>query len=107
MSWGPLDLLRPLFDFLICLVKFAVGLLVSLLIGVVNLLVAGLMALVGGMLALLPNPEFPSFTAPSWLESANWLFPVDHFLAAVVVVTTVLVVWQLVQIALRWAKVIE
>jgi ABC-type multidrug transport system permease subunit len=107
MSWNPFDLLRPLFSFLICLLEWGAGLLIALLTGLANLLIAGLMLLLGPLLGLLPNASLASFEVPGYLAWANWLFPLDQFAIALVVVVAVLVVWGVISIGLRWLKVVE
>jgi len=107
MSWGPFDLLRPLFDFLICLVKYLAGTILALLIGLANLLLAGLMALLGPLLSLFPMVDLPAFSAPAWLNGANWLLPVDQFVILVPLVLILLAAWHVAQIGLRWLKVVR
>lgn len=107
MSWGPFDLLRPLFDFLKCLVVFAVGALVAGLVEVFNLLIAGLMLLLGPLLAILPEVNLSEVRLPRFLAMANWVFPLDHFVIALGIVIVVLVAWHVISVGLRWLKVIE
>jgi hypothetical protein len=107
MSWGPFDLLRPLFDFLICLCKFFGGLLVYLLVGAFNVLVAGLAALLAPLLALLPNVSLAEWDPPDLLAWANWLFPLDQFVIATGIVLAVLGIWHVLAVGLRWLKVVE
>ncbi len=107
MSWGPFDLLRPLFEFLICLLTWAAGLLVALLVGMVNLLVAALMFLLGPLLGLLPDVDLSQYEPPAYLAWANWIFPLDQFVIALGVVVLVLVAWHVISVGLRWLKVVE
>jgi ABC-type multidrug transport system permease subunit len=107
MSWNPLDLLRPLFSFLICLLGWGAGLLLSLLTGLINLLIAGLMLLLGPLLGLLPDVDLSRYEPPGYLAWANWLFPLDQFVIALGVVALVLVAWHVISIGLRWLKVVE
>lgn len=93
-----------LMDFLICLVKYASGLLVAGLIGLVNLLIAGIGALVGFLIGLLPEVQLGSISLPDQLAWGNWLFPINHAVAALLLVVTVLVAWTVINIGLRWAK---
>jgi hypothetical protein len=101
------SILSPLFDFLICLAKFATGLLAAAVVGLVNLLVATLMALLGPILTLLPEVDLPTLDLPPLLAWANWLFPLDQALIAAGVILTVLLAWPVVAIGLRWLKVVS
>jgi hypothetical protein len=96
-----------LIDFLVCLAKFAVGLLLAGVMLLVNLIVAGLMLLLGPLLALLPQLDLGSVQAPSFIAWANWALPLDQLVIAVGLVVTVLVAWHVAAIGLRWLKVVE
>jgi hypothetical protein len=96
-----------LIDFLVCLAKFAVGLLVDGLILLVNGLVAALMLVLGPLLGLLPDLDLGNANVPSFVAWSNWLFPLDQFVLALSLVVTVLTAWHLVAVGLRWLKVIE
>jgi len=106
MSWGPLDLLKPLWDLLVCLAKWAVGALVAGVTELLNLVIAALGLLLGPALSLLPNVTLDPFVVPSFVAHLNYFFPVGTFVALTAVVVTVLLVWPLAGIALRWLKVI-
>lgn len=107
MSWGPFDLLRPLFDFLKCLVVFAVELVAAAVMGLVNLVLAGLMFLLTPLLALLPTVQLEDVSLPGFLAMANWLFPLDHLVVAMGITAVLLGVWHVASIGLRWLKVVE
>ncbi len=107
MSWGPFDLLRPLFDFLKCLVLWAVGLVAYVLMGLVNLVLAGLMFLLSPLLGLLPTVNLEDVSLPGFLAMANWLFPLDHLVVAMGITVVLLSVWHIASIGLRWLKVVE
>jgi len=101
-----LDLLSPLFDLLVCLFKWGAGLLLAGIVGLVNLLIAGLMAILGPLLALLPTVDLAQVDLPPFLAWANYVFPLDQFVIATGLVVSVLVSWQLIQLALRWLKAV-
>ncbi len=107
MGWSPLDLLRPLFDFLICLVAFAAGTILAGLTLLGNLLVAALALLANLGIALLPTIDLGSEGPPPILAWANWALPLDHLIAIVAVSVVVLGAWHLIAIVLRWGKVVE
>jgi len=104
---NPLDLLSPLFDLLLCLARFLAGLILAGLVKVLNLVILGLMALLGPILSLLPETELPTLDLPPLLAWANWLLPIDQALIALGVVLTVLAVWPLLAVGLRWLKVVS
>jgi hypothetical protein len=99
--------LQWLIDFLICLANFAVGLLLAGMILLVNGLVAALMLLLTPLLALLPTVDLGSVSPPPFLAYANWLLPIDYFIALLMIVLMILALWHLVAIGLRWLKVVE
>lgn len=107
MGWAVWDLLTPLFDFLKCLVLFAVGLMKYALVGLVNLLIAGLMGLVSIATGWLPDVTMPQLLSVPFIAELNWLLPMDQLVTATVVVVAVLGAWMVLQIPLRWAKVVE
>jgi len=96
-----------LIDFLICLAKFGVGLLLAGLVGLVNLFLAALMALLSPLLALLPEVDLGDVQPPDLLALANWLLPLDQFVLLTAVVLSLLGMWHVAAIALRWLKVVE
>src|SRR5215212_1485984 len=104
MGWAVWDLLTPLFDFLKCLVMFAVGLMRFVIVGLVNLLIAGLMGLVVIATSWLPEVTMPQLLSVPFIAELNWLLPMDQLVAATTIVVAVLGTWMLVQIPLRWAK---
>jgi len=103
---NPLDLLNPLFGFLTCLVKWFLLSLLWLLVELVNLLLAGLMALLVPLFNLLPVIDLGSAPMPSWFAGVAWFFPLDFFVQLSLLVISVLVVWRVVAIGLRWLKVV-
>ena len=107
MSWGPLDLLRPLFDFLKCLVVFAAELLLTGLTLLLSGILAALMFVLGPLLSLLPTVNLEDVSLPGFLAILNWLFPLDHLVAAIGITALLLGVWHVVSVGLRWLKVIE
>lgn len=102
-----LEPIQWLIDFLVCLVIYAVGLLLAGLMALVNLLLAGLMALLGPLLALLPDVDLGDVSMPDSVAAANWVFPLTEFVALLGIVLTLLAVWHIVAVALRWLKVVE
>jgi hypothetical protein len=100
------SILDPLFAFLVCIVKWAVGELLYVLVWLVNGLIAGLMALFSPLIDLLPVIDLGSVTQPSWFAWVNWFFPMQFFVTLSLLIIGVLVVWRVVAIALRWLKVV-
>lgn len=104
--FGLWDLLSPLFDFLKCLVIWAVGMIEFVLLSLVNGVISGLMALVTVALMLLPRWDPPLLSELPFVAQLNWLFPIDQLVIATTLVVTVLLVWHVAAVALRWAKVV-
>lgn len=75
-----------------------------------NGLILALGTIVGGFLSILPDmPALPTLpdpftTAAAWVA---WFFPVDTLLTVLALVITLWLVWQLVVVALRWAKAVS
>lgn len=84
-----------------------VDLLVSAATAVLNTIIAALGAVLAGLVAILPDlpepPELPEAftTSASWVA---WFFPVDQLLLALAFVVSMWLLWQIVALALRWAK---
>lgn len=81
----------------------------DLAVRALNAIIAALGAGLTAAVAALPDmpaiPTMPSefTTAASWVA---WAFPVGTVVAALTFTLTVWLAWQLVAIALRWAKAI-
>lgn len=79
----------------------------ALVVDALNALIAALGATVAALVAILPEmpalPDPPAalLTAEAWVA---WAFPVGTLLDCLAFSVTVLAVWYLVVIALRWAK---
>jgi len=97
-------LLAPLFDFLKCLVLFAVGCVEWVLFTVINLLIAAVAGLVGVVLGLLPSVTLPTIALPSSFAWANYFLPMDQVLLALAVILAVAVAWPLARLLLNWVK---
>ena len=79
----------------------------NLAVGLVNALILALGTIVGALFAVLPDlPALPALPdafllAESWVA---WVFPVSTLLSILTWTLVVWLVWQVVAIALRWAK---
>ncbi len=84
--------------------------IVTLVVKAVNGLIVALGALIGGLFSALPNlPALPSLpasmvTAEAWVA---WVFPVATLLDVLAFVLSMWLLWQVVAIALRWAKALN
>lgn len=83
------------------------GGIVSLVISAINGLIAALGEILAGLFSLLPDmPELPDppdaiVTAESWVA---WIIPVHQIVLALTFVVSMWLLWQVVLIALKWAK---
>jgi hypothetical protein len=79
----------------------------ALVVALLNALIRALADVVNAVLSILPNmpalPQPPAVlvTAEGWVA---WVFPVGTVLSILGFTITVFLIWQLVAIALRWAK---
>lgn len=77
---------------------------------VINGLIAGFGAVLGGFVSLLPDmPALPAMptaftTAYAWVA---WFFPVNTLLSLLAAVLAFWLIWQVVVVALRWAKAVN
>lgn len=77
---------------------------------VVNGLIQGFALVLSGFVAILPSmPALPTMptaftTAYAWVA---WFFPVNTLLALLASVLAFWLIWQVVVIALRWAKAVN
>jgi len=101
------SLLSPIFDFCLCCIRWLAGTLLAGIVGIFNLLVAALFGLLHLILGLLPTADLRQLHPPSFVAWTNYFFPLDQFLIATGIVVSVLVAWQVVQVGLRWLKVIS
>jgi hypothetical protein len=81
--------------------------IIAAVVGSVNALIAAMGAAAAAGIALLPNmPDLPVkpplfATASGWVA---WVFPVNTVWDILVFAIGVWLLWQLVALALRWAK---
>jgi hypothetical protein len=101
-----LSLLSGLFDFIKCLVLYAVGALLAGLEVVLNLLIAGVMALLGPILAALAaiSPSLGSVSLPSFIAQLNWFLPIGFFVALTLAMFAFEALWPLFRLVLNWLK---
>src|SRR5947209_908629 len=72
---------------------------------VINALLAALAALINGIMSLLPHmSDAASLGAPTWLQWANWVYPIGALLSLLTSALTLYVAFLIVRWALRWAK---
>jgi hypothetical protein len=79
----------------------------ALVVDALNALIAALAVALAAAIALLPDmPELPEppaalVTAEAWVA---WAFPVSTLIDCLLFAVTVMLLWYVVVIALRWAK---
>jgi hypothetical protein len=84
-----------------------IGAMADVVTSAINALVAALAFVIAGLFALLPNmpdlPELPEpfVTAESWVA---WFFPVSTLLNILAFWLAMWLLWQVIALALRWAK---
>jgi hypothetical protein len=94
------SLLQAIVNHFVCWVQTGVT-------NVINAIIAALAVLVGTVAALLPNlpslPSLPTYmvTAEGWVA---WVFPVHQAVLVLAFILTAWLVWQVVALAMRWAK---
>jgi hypothetical protein len=82
--------------------------LVSVLIDAINAVIVGLAAILSPLVSALPGmPSLP--TPPSQVTEVEgwvaWVFPVGPMVDALVFAQSMVLLWWIISIALRWAKV--
>jgi hypothetical protein len=102
-----IDLLRGIFDGITCLLANFAVMIVWALVETLNYVVLGLAAIIAPLVALMPEmPDPPSL--PSEFSSAAgwvaWVFPVSTAVDILTFFVGVWLAWQLLAIAMRWAK---
>jgi len=81
--------------------------IVGLVIDAINGLIAALGSMIAALVSVLPDmPDLPTMPAPFTTAYAwvSWFFPVSTVLDILAAVLAFWITWQLVVIALRWAK---
>jgi hypothetical protein len=97
-----IGLLQQIVDLMVCWIQTGATL-------VLNALIAALGAALAAVLLLLPNmPDMPE-VPETVLEAAGWVawvFPVDTVVNIFEFMLAAWLIWQVVALALRWAKAI-
>jgi amino acid transporter len=83
------------------------GAVADLVTGALNAIIAALAVVIGGLFSLLPDmPDLPDLptpfvTAESWVA---WFFPVSTVVDILGFWLAMWLIWQVIALALRWAK---
>lgn len=83
--------------------------MVNFIIGLFNLLIKALGNVATFLINILPTSPFlvvESLEIP-YLNNLNWILPVDLFLSILGYWVSAIAIYYLVQIVLRWVKVIQ
>ena len=104
-------LLQTIVDLFVCWVQTGATL-------VFNAVIAAIAFVIAAAVAILPDlPDFPD--APAWLVGTGvdgdngvlgwvaWVFPVHQAVLIFAFIVTAWIVWQLVAMAMRWARMLS
>ena len=98
-----IGLLQTIVDLFVCWVETAVVTVLNLVFVALGALVAAVVAAIPVDMPDLPTPPSEITTTAHWVA---WFFPVHQLVLVLAFVITAWLAWQLVAIALRWAKAI-
>ncbi len=79
-------------------------------IQIINILIRGLAGLLDMLLMILPTSPFNwafNDTVSSYFGQLNWIIPINQMLAIFEVWLGAIIIYYVVQVALRWVKAIE
>ncbi len=71
----------------------------------INLLFAAVTVLIGTLFSLLPTmSDAPSIGTPTWLQWANWFFPIGDVVSILAALITAYTAFLVVRFALKWVR---
>lgn len=83
--------------------------IIKLFVSLINLIIKSLGAIASFALSLLPPSPFKVLEGIEipYLKSLNWVMPISFFLNVLTYWVLAIAVYYVVQVVLRWVKVVE
>ena len=83
--------------------------LIKVIVGFINLIIKFLGAVAESLIGILPTSPFLVFQNVNipYLDTLNWVIPIDVMFSITVYWLSSIAIYYLVQVVLRWVKVIQ